>query len=37
MAFSNFALRYHKDIDHWAVNHLKDVCEIYRRSLNYFS
>ena len=37
MAFSNFALRYHKDIDHWVIYHLKDVCEMCRRSLNHFS
>ena len=37
MTFSNFALRYHKDIDHWAINHLKDVYEMCRRSLNHFS
>ena len=35
--FFNFALRYHKDIDHWVIYHLKDVCEMCRRSLNHFS
>ena len=35
--FSNFALWYHKDIDHWVIYHLKDVCEMYRRSFNKFS
>ena len=37
MTFSNFALRYHKDIDHWVIYHLKYVCEVCRRSLNHFS
>ena len=37
MAFSNFALRYHKDIDHWVIYHLKDVGEMYRISLSPFS
>ena len=37
MTFLNVALRYHKDIDHWVIYHLKDVCEICRRSLNHFS
>ena len=37
MTFLNFALRYHKDIDHWVIYHLKDVCEMCRRSLNHFS
>ena len=37
MTFLNFALRYHKDIDHWVIHHLKDVCEMCRRSLNHFS
>ena len=37
MTFSNVALRYHRDIDHWVINHLKYVCEMYRRSLNHFS
>ena len=37
MTFSSFALRYHKDIDHRLINHLKDVCEMCRRSLNHFS
>ena len=37
MTFSNFAFRYHKDIDHWVIYHLKDVCEMCRRSLNHFS
>ena len=36
MTFSNFALRYHKDLDHRVIYHLKDVCEIWRRSLNHF-
>ena len=35
MTFSNFALSYHKDIDHWVIYHLKDVCEMCRRSLKY--
>ena len=37
MTFSNFALRYHKDVDHWVIYHLNDVCEMCRRSLNHFS
>ena len=37
MTFSNFALRYHKDIDHWVIYHLKYVCELCRRRLNPFS
>ena len=37
MSFSNFALRYHKDIDHWVIYKLKDVCEMFRRNLNHFS
>ena len=37
MTFSNFALWYHKDIDQWVIYHLKDVCEVCRRSLNHFS
>ena len=37
MTFLNFALRYRKDIDHWVIYHLKDVCEMCRRSLNHFS
>ena len=37
MRFSNFALRYHKDIGHWVIYDLKDVCEMCRRSLNHFS
>ena len=37
MTFSNFALRYHKDIEHWVIYHLKDVLEMCRRSLNHFS
>ena len=36
MTLSNFALRYHKDIDHWVIYHLTDVCEMCRRSLNHF-
>ena len=28
---------YHKDIEHWVIYHLKDVCEMCRRSLNHFS
>ena len=28
---------YHKDIDHWVIYHLKDVCEMNRRSLNHIS
>ena len=35
MTFLNLALRYHKDIDHWVIYHLKDVCEMCRRSLNH--
>ena len=37
MTFSNFALRYHKDIDHWVIYHFKDVCEMSIISLNPFS
>ena len=37
MTFPNFALSYHKDIDHWVIYHLNDVCEMCRRSLNHFS
>ena len=37
MTFLNVALWYHKDIDHWVIYHLKDVCEMCRRSLNQFS
>ena len=37
MTFLNFALVYHKDIDHWVIYHLKDVCEMCRISLNHFS
>ena len=37
MTFSNFALMYHKDIDHWVIYHLKYVCEMCRRRLNHFS
>ena len=37
MTFSNFALRYHKDIDHWVIYHVRYVCEKCRRSLNHFS
>ena len=37
MMFSNFALRYNKNIDHLAIYHLKDVCEMCRKSLNPFS
>ena len=37
MTFSNFALRYHKDIDHRVIYILKDICEMCRRSLNHFS
>ena len=37
MTFLNFALRYHKDIDHWMIYRLKDVCEMCRRNLNHFS
>ena len=37
MTFLNFALRYHKDIDHWVIYHLKDVSEMCRRSLTHFS
>ena len=37
MTFSNFALRYHKDINHWVIYHLKNVCEMCRRSSNHFS
>ena len=37
MTFLNFALRYHKDIDHWVIYHLKDACEMCRRSLNHVS
>ena len=37
MTFSNFALKYHKDIDHWMIYHLKYVCEMCRRSLDHFS
>ena len=36
MTFLNFALRYHKDIDHRVTYHLKDVCEMCRRRLNDF-
>ena len=32
---SNFALRYHKDIDHWVIYHLKNVCEMGRRSFTF--
>ena len=37
MTFLNFALRYRKDIDHRVIYHLKDVCEMCRRSLTHFS
>ena len=37
MTFSNFAIRYHKDNDHWVIYHIKDVCEMCRSSLNHFS
>ena len=37
MMFLNFALRYHKDIDHWVIYHPKDVCEMCGRSLKHFS
>ena len=37
MTFSNFALRYHKDIDHCVIYHQKYVDEVCRRSLNHFS
>ena len=33
--FSNLTLRYHKDIDHWKIYHLEDVCKMRRRSLNH--
>ena len=36
MTFSNFALKYHKDIDHCVLYHLKDACEMCRSSLNHF-
>ena len=36
MTFSNFALRYHKNIDHWVIYHLKDVCKMCGRKLNRF-
>ena len=28
---------YYKNIDHWVIYHLKDVCEMCRRSLYHFS
>ena len=34
---SNFALRYDKNINHWVIYHLKDACEMCRRSLKQFS
>ena len=37
MMFANFAVGYHKDINHWVIYHLKYVCEMCRRSLNHFS
>ena len=37
MTFLNFSLRYHKDIDHRVIYHLKEFCEMCRRSLNHFS
>ena len=37
MTFSNFVLRYHKDIDQSVIYHLKDVREMYRRSLNHIT
>ena len=37
MMFLKFALRYHKDIDHWTIFQLKEFCEMCRRSLNHFS
>ena len=37
MTFSNFALRYHKDIGLLVIYHLKDVCEMCRRRWNHFS
>ena len=37
MTFANFAVSYHKDIDHWVIYHLKYVCAMCRRSLNHFS
>ena len=37
MTFSNFALWWHKNIDHLVIYHLKDVCELCRRSLDHFS
>ena len=33
MTLLNFALRHHKDIDHWVIYHLKDVCEVCRRRI----
>ena len=36
MTFLNFALWYHKDIDHWMIYHLTNFCEMCRRSLNHF-
>ena len=28
MPFSNFAVRYHKDIDHGVIYQLKNVCDV---------
>ena len=36
MTFSNFALKYHKDIDLLVIYHLKYVCEMCRRRFNHF-
>ena len=36
MTFSNYALRSHKDFDHWVIYHLEDISEGCRRSLNQF-
>ena len=36
MTFSNFALRYHKDIGHWVIYHLKDVCEMQKKLESHF-
>ena len=36
VAFSNFTLRRHEDIDHWMFSHLKHVRHICRSSLNHF-
>ena len=34
MTFSNFALKYQKDIGHLVIYHLKYVCEVCRICLN---